>query len=256
MPYFERVSATSFRPTEHVSGGWNTAEQHIAPPMGLLAHAIESDRDARRGDDLRLARLSYDIFGTLPMDVVDVSVEVIRPGRTIELVEARLSHGGRVGLTLRAWLLDRRDTAALAGSALPPIPPSAEMAPWDPTTVWPGGFIASAGTRRVRLASGDGAYWVQSPVHLLDGEPVGPVARAARLLDIANGMTGRLLPHEVAFPNLDLTAHLFRDPVGDRIGFDTKVSTGTDGSGLTTSTVHDESGPFGTVNQIQTVRPR
>ncbi|CAM3856199.1 thioesterase family protein [Tsukamurella strandjordii] len=256
MPYFERTSATSFRPTEHVSGGWNTAEQHIAPPMGLLAHVVEQDRDARRGDDLRLARLSYDILGTLPMDVVEVAVEVIRPGRTIELVEARLSHGGRVGLTLRAWLLDRRDTTAIAGSTLAPIPAAEEMPDWDPTTVWPGGFIASTRARRVRLAPGDGAYWIDSAVPLLDDEPVGPVARAARLLDIANGMTGRLDPREVAFPNLDLTAHLFRDPVGDRMGFNTRVSTGTDGSGLTTSTIHDVDGPFGTVNQIQTVRPR
>jgi hypothetical protein len=256
MPYFERVSTRSFRPTEHVSGGWNTAEQHIAPPMGLLAHAIETDRDARRGNDLRLARLSYDILGTLPMEVVEVEVEVIRPGRTIELVEARLRHGGRTGLTLRAWLLDRRDTAAIAGGTLASIPPADEMRPWDPTTVWPGGFIASSRVHRVRRAPGDGAYWVDSDITLVDDEPVGPVARAARLLDIANGITGRLDPRDVAFPNLDLTAHLFRDPVGDRIGFNTRVSTGADGSGLTTSTVHDETGPFGTVNQMQTVRPR
>ncbi|NMD54115.1 MULTISPECIES: acyl-CoA thioesterase domain-containing protein [Tsukamurella] len=255
MPYFDRVSATAFRPTEHVSGGWNTAEQHIAPPMALLAHAVEQDRDARRDDDLRLARLSYDILGTLPMDTVEVDVRVIRAGRTIELVEAVLSHGGRAGLVLRAWLLDRRDTTAIGGSELDPIPPADRMPPYDPSTVWPGGYIASARTRREEVRPGRAAYWVESDVELLD-EPTGPVARAARFFDIANGMTPRFSPEHVAYPNLDLTAHLFRDPVGTAVGFDTRVSTGPDGAGLTHSVIHDITGPVGTVDQIQTVRPR
>ncbi|KXO88653.1 thioesterase [Tsukamurella pulmonis] len=255
MPYFDRVSETAFRPTEHVSGGWNTAEQHIAPPMGLLAHAVEQDRDARRDDGLRIARLSYDILGTLPMDVVDVEVRVVRPGRTIELVEAVLGHGGRAGLVLRAWLLDRRDTREVAASELDPIPPAEQMPEYDPSAVWPGGFIASARTRRAEERPGRAAYWVESDVPLLD-EPTGPIAQAARLFDIANGMTPRFTPEQVAYPNLDLTAHLFRDPVGGAIGFDTRVSTGPDGAGLTHSVIHDITGPLGTVDQIQTVRLR
>lgn len=255
MPYFDRVSATTFRPTEHVSGGWNTAEQHIAPPMALLAHAVEQDRDARRDDGLRVARLSYDILGTLPMDTVDVDVRVVRPGRTIELVEAVLSHGGRAGLILRAWLLDRRDTSAIAGSELDPIPSAERMPAYDPSAVWPGGYIASVRARREEIRPGRAAYWVETDVDLLD-EPSGPVARAARFFDIANGMTPRFSPEDVAYPNLDLTAHLFRDPVGGAVGFDTRVSTGPDGAGLTHSVIHDIDGPCGTVDQIQTVRPR
>ncbi|GAA1077827.1 thioesterase family protein [Tsukamurella spumae] len=254
MPYFDRVSATAFRPTEHVSGGWNTSEQHIAPPMALLAHIVEQDRDARRDDGLRLARLSYDILGTLPMETVEVQVRTVRPGRTIELVEASLSHDGRPALVLRAWLLDRRDTTALAGTEFDAIPPATEMPAWEASTVWPGGYIASTRARRVQTRPGRAAYWVQSPVPLLD-EPSGPVARAARFFDIANGMTARFRPEEVAYPNLDLTAHLFRDPDGEALGFDTRVSTGPDGAGLTHSIVHDAHGPLGTIDQIQTVRP-
>ncbi|WP_019202828.1 thioesterase family protein [Tsukamurella sp. 1534] len=256
MPYFERLSENSFRPTEHVSGGWNTAEQHIAPPMGLLAHAVERDRDARRSDGLRLARLSYDILGTLPMEPVEVDVRVMRPGRTIELVEASLSHGGRIALTLRAWLLDTRDTTVLDGTAFDRIPPADQMPEWDPSTVWPGGYIASAQARRVQTAPGRAAYWVRSDVALLADEFVGPVARAARIFDIANGMTVRADPKDVAFPNLDLTAHLFREPEGDWLGFDTRVSAGPVGAGLTDSVIHDTTGAIGKVSQIQTVRPR
>ncbi|MFN7242916.1 MAG: thioesterase family protein, partial [Dietzia cercidiphylli] len=56
-------------------------------------------------------------------------------------------------------------------------------------------------------------------------------------------------------PNIDLTAHLFREPRGEWVGFDTRVSFGPGGLGLTSSTLHDESGPIGTLAQTLTVRP-
>jgi hypothetical protein len=255
MPYFERTGDTGWTPTVHVGGAWDVAEQHVGPALGLLSHLVETDRDRRRDDGLVLARLSYDILGTLPMDEVAVTVDVRRPGRTIELVEAVMSHAGRPGVVLRAWLLHPGDTAAVAGSDLPRIPGPDEMAPWDPTTVWPGGFIDSVELRRHQDRPGRGAYWVRTGVPLVD-EPTSPTARAAGLLDIANGMTVRADPGEVAFPNLDLTAHLFRAPCGDWLGFDTTVSFGAGGLGLTSTVLHDEAGPLGTVAQTLTVRPR
>jgi hypothetical protein len=255
MAYFHRLSDSTFLATEHVSGAWNTAEQHIAPALGLLAHAVEVDRDARRGNDLVLARLSYDILGTVPVAAVEIAVRVLRPGRTIELVEASLSHDDRVAVTLRAWLLQPRDTARLRGSALVPIPLPDELPAWDPTTVWPGGFIASAEVRRAQAEPGRAAYWVRPGQPLIDGEQVSPTARAAGLLDISNGMTVRVHPKEVAFPNVDLTAHLFAEPRGEWLGFDTTVSFGADGLGVTSSVLHDVDGPVGTMSQLLTVRP-
>ncbi|HWD79579.1 MAG TPA: thioesterase family protein, partial [Kribbella sp.] len=62
-------------------------------------------------------------------------------------------------------------------------------------------------------------------------------------------------PKEVAFPNVDLTAHLFTTPRGDWLGFDTTVTFGPTGLGLTNSVLHDATGPIGTVAQLVTVRP-
>ncbi|MCV7018758.1 thioesterase family protein [Mycolicibacterium aichiense] len=256
MSYFSRVSENSFRANEHAGGAWNLAEQHIAPSFGLLAHAIETDRDARGNDHLVVARLSYDILGTVPVDaVVEIDVRVLRPGRTIELVEAALTHQERAVVLARAWLMKRYDTSALRGSGLRPIPPPAEMPGWDPSAVWPGGFIASAEVRRVEEQPGRAVYWVRTPVPLLDGEQVSPLARTAGLLDIANGMAVLVDPREVAFPNLDLTAHFFAEPAGDWVGFDTAVSIGPSGIGLTHSIIHDQTGPIGAVSQSLTVRP-
>jgi len=255
MAYFERLGPNTFRATEHVSGAWQLDEQHIAPALGLLAHLVETDHQARRPDGLVIARLSYDILGTMPVDVVDTSIQVLRGGRTIELVEARMSHDGRDAVVLRAWLLDTRDTSALAGTAFPALPHPDEVPAWPVHTFWPGGFIASAEVRRVLKEPGRGQVWVRTDLPLLADEPVSALAATAGLLDIANGMSVRADPREVAFPNLDLTAHFFRRPLGGWMGLDTTVSFGENGIGLTSSVLHDLDGPLGTVEQCLTVRP-
>ncbi|MGH3582398.1 MAG: hypothetical protein ACRDUB_12495 [Mycobacterium sp.] len=55
MHYFHRLDDTMYQATDHTGGAWNISEQHIAPSLGLLAHAVEVDRDARRSDGLRVA---------------------------------------------------------------------------------------------------------------------------------------------------------------------------------------------------------
>lgn len=255
MAYFERLGAHRFRATEHTGGAWDMETQHIAPALGLLAHAVERDRDERRGAGLVLTRLSYDILGTVPIAEVDIEVAVVRAGRTIELVEAMLSHGRRSVVRLRAWLMEERDTSAIQGTGLERIPGPDELEPWDPTTVWPGGFIATADVRRRQLEPGRASVWVRTTQPLLDSEEVSRRAAVAGLLDIANGMTVRAAPADVAFPNVDLTAHLFTQPAAGWLGLATAVSFGADGLGLTTSVVHDERGPIGTSSQCLTVRP-
>lgn len=254
MAYFTRLSNTDFRATEHTGGAWSVSEQHIAPAMGLLTHVIELDC-ARRDIGFKIGRLAFDILGVIPIDAVQTEVRSLRSGRTIELVEATMLHNGRPALKARAWLVKPNDTRPIEGNTIRPIPGRETMQPWDATTVWPGGFIATIDVRRASEGPGRAAYWARANYPLLDGEPVSPLARFASLFDIANGMAVRAAPTEVAFPNLDLTAHLFAAPRGDWLGFDTSVSFGAEGIGLTSSTIYDEAGPIGTLAQMLTLRP-
>lgn len=254
--YFQRLAPQSFQPTAHTSGAWRPDEQHIGPALGLLVHACELDRDERRDDHLVVGRLSYDILGTIPVGEVTIETRVLRPGRTIELVEAVLSHAGRATVVLRCWLMQTRATAAVAGSALQPMPPRDRMDPWRPSDLWEGGFLASTECVRELTEPGRAAYWMRPKVPLLADEPVSAVARLAGLMDIANGCAVREDPQEVAFPNVDLTTHLFAEPEGEWLGFDTSVSFGNEGLGLTHTVLHDERGPIGAMSQLLTVRPR
>ena len=103
---------------------------------------------------------------------------------------------------------------------------------------------------------GRATFWVRTPLPLVRDEEVSRLASIVGLLDIANGMTVRADPKEVSFPNVDLTAHFFTAPRSDWVGFDTSVSFGADGLGLTSSVVHDTEGPIGVSSQCLTVRPR
>lgn len=79
--YFERAGAHSYRATRHTTGAWRTSEQHIAPALGLLVHAVECDRQERAGDKV-IGRLSFDILGTAAVEEVETSVRVVRTWRS------------------------------------------------------------------------------------------------------------------------------------------------------------------------------
>ncbi|WP_029145976.1 thioesterase family protein [Microbacterium luticocti] len=254
--YFERLDQTRFRANDGVGGAWDPDEQHIAPALGLIAHEVEREHHARRKAPLQLARISYDILGVMPIDEVEVTVRMLRPGRTIELVEAQLSHDGRPAVSARAWWMQQADTAALAGSGFAPMPPRAELAPWSGAEVWPGEFVTTVEARRRQAEPGRAWTWLRPRVALLGDEPVSATARLLGMIDFVNGVTVRVGPEAAVFPNIDLTAHLFRVPGDDWIGCDTTVSFGPTGMGLTHTILHDERGPLGAVEQSLTVRPR
>lgn len=190
------------------------------------------------------------------MNAFEVETRVARPGRTIELVEVTASHGGRAAVTLRAWMLQTHDTAGIQGGLLPTMPSPNDTPEWSPDDIWPGGAIRSIATRREFVGTGRSRTWIR-PLHpLLDTEPVSNRARMLGMVDFANGIATRVPPEVALYPNVDLTASMFREPTGEWFGLDTTVSFGADGIGLTEAVLSDVSGPLGTSSQTLTVRPR
>lgn len=252
--YFKRISDTRFQATSHVVGAWNVEEQHIAPTMGLLTHLIERDH-AGRGGQLHLARVSTDILGVLTLDEVEVQLRVIRPGRTIELLEAELSQNGRPAVIMRAWMLQHIDNANITGSAFDPMPSINEVEPFDFGGRWPGNFVHTVEARKHELGPGRAQCWLRPLIPLLDDEPVSTTARMLGAIDVSNGLTPRVSPYEVIFPNVDFHASILRPPEGEWTGLDIRVSFGPDGTGITQTVLHDETGPVGSLTQTTTVRP-
>lgn len=254
--YFVRVDGRRYRPTVLTGGAWTEAEQHISPLNGLIVHAIDRFVAERGSDDLEIGRISIDILGVLAIEDFDIDVVVLRPGRTIELLEATVTAAGRPAVRARVWRMATSDTAAVAGGPSDALTPPGDLAGWQMSDLWPGGYIASLDVRPVgEPQPGRTTAWISTSVALVADEPVGTLARYVALVDTANGIAVRQRPTEWMFPNLDLTIHLARQPRGDWVGLDTTVTFGPDGHGLTSSVLHDQGGPVGHANQILTVRP-
>lgn len=257
--YYRRVSDTAFEPTRHVQGAWRDDEQHMGPASGLLAHALET---VYPRPDLQLCRISYEILGVIAAERSEIEVEVIRPGRTIELLQARMVIDGRTAIRATGWRLATGDTAAAAGGAPEPLPDPQLWPDFDITDRWSGGYIDSL---RVRLAPdarpGDCRAWLTTDVTLIEDEPVSDLAAFTALVDTANGLAAREDPQAWLYPNLDLTIHYVRSPRLDGprqrwVGLDTAAVWGPDGVGLTSSTVYDRHGAVGRAEQILTLRRR
>jgi hypothetical protein len=255
--YFVRVGANRFRPTLHTAGAWSTAEQHFSPLAGLLTHAVDRFVAARGPDSRVDARLSFDILGTVGIEEFDVAVDVVRPGKTVELVEAVAEARGRAFVRARIWRLERGETSAIADGQPDPLPPPDHGEPWALTSVWPGGYIASLDVRGVgERTAGRSTVWIRTPVALVAGEPASDLARYVGLLDTANGIAVRRPPETWFYPNVDLTVSFYRQPGGEWVGLDTTVVFGPEGQGVTSTTLHDETGPVGIATQTLTIRSR
>ncbi|MZD07989.1 thioesterase family protein [Streptomyces sp. SID5785] len=231
---------------------------HFSPLGGLVVHAVDRYLAGRPGaEGLAIARISFDILGRLALDECEITVESVRPGRTIELLEAVVVIAGRPVVRARAWLLASADTEAVAGGAAEVLTPPEEVAAWDMASVWPGGYIASIDVRPLAPPRpGRTTAWIASPLELVAGEPSSALASFVALVDTANGIAVRESPTEWMFPNVDLTLHLHRQPRGRWTGLDTTVTFGPAGHGVTSTVLHDVHGPVGHAQQILTVRPQ
>ncbi|WP_367047560.1 thioesterase family protein [Streptomyces sp. Je 1-332] len=254
--YYEPIDEHRYKPTAHAGGAWDTDEQHFSPLGGLIVHAIDRQLAARPDNGLVLSRISFDILGRLALDECEIRVETLRPGRTIELVEAVVLMADRPVVRARAWLLASGDTSAVAGGGADKLTPPEELATWPMASVWPGGYIASLDVRPVSPPQpGRTTAWISTALDLVAGQTASPLASYIALVDTANGIAVRQPPTAWMFPNVDLTVHLHRRPEGGWTGLDTTVTFGPTGQGVTSTVLHDVRGPVGHAQQILTVRP-
>ena len=253
------ISVAHYQPTKHAQGAWNEHEQHMAPATGVLTAELNGYAPQ---DNMRIARISLDILGLIPLDDFTITTRCIRPGKTIELIEAVMSSRGRDAIIARAWRLMTQDTSEIAGiedqqSAHKPE----DLSAWDGMKGWPGGFIES-----VRLVTdtqrrpGRGMIWITNDVEMVEGVPTDDLVHLLGMVDTANGVVPRvglgLSKLEWMFPNTDLQIHMHRKPQGRWLGIDAVQQYGDDGIGLTSAILHDTQGPFGRSEQILTIRPK
>jgi hypothetical protein len=246
-----------FHATASTTGPWFADAQHVGPPSALLARAMERLPDGR---GLQLVRLTVEVLGPVPAAEVQVTAAVERPGRSIELVAAEMSAGGRTVLRARGWRIAAGDTTAVTAGAAEPLPPPVEGTPqttWGEG--WLPGFVDAVEWRWVAggpPGTGPGTAWIRPRVPLVAGEKPTPAQRLMLAADCANGVGAPLDLREWLFVNTELTVHLHRPPVGEWIGVDATTVVGPTGAGTVSAVLHDEHGHTGRSAQALIVRPR
>ena len=253
--YYRQTGEGTYRSTVHAQGAWNPHEQHMAPATGVLVHELE--RFAPR-EDMRMARISLDIHGLIHGGEFEVKTRMIRPGRTIELIEAEMVSQGRTCIVARGWRLKTLDSTPVAALEDPEVMSPESLGPFVGMAPWPGGYIEALDFRAANgHRPGKGVVWMRNHLEMVQGVPTTDFVRLMGMVDTANGVAPRVEPGPASwmFPNVDLQIHMYRAPAGQWLGIEAQQSYGTDGIGLTSAVLHDVHGPFGRSEQILTVRP-
>ncbi|WP_170155219.1 thioesterase family protein [Lentzea atacamensis] len=250
--FYLPLGEDTFRSTEHTVGPWGPDSQHLGPPSALLVRALMARRPT-------FARVTFEVLGPVPVAELTVSTSVERPGRSVELLSASLSHEGRVVLTARAWHIVGSNTTAVAGGDVTGMAPPSSAVPMEIPDFWSGGYLAAVEWLSVSggiFTPGDAQVWARPRVAVVDGFEPSPLERLFSVVDSASGVSSRVDIRKWYAINTDLTVHLHRQPVGEWVGMDARTTIGPDGTGLATSTVHDVEGPVGTTAQALFVRER
>ncbi len=246
-----------FHATSATTGPWFADAQHAGPPSALLARALERCTPQA---DTQIGRISVDVLGPVPAGEVAVRATVERPGRSITLLAAELTAGGRAVMRARGWRLATGDTVGVATAATATLPPpEAARLRTELPPGWLPGFIDALEWRWVHGWLGDpgpGAAWARQRVPLVEGEEPTPLQRMLLVADSGNGVAAPLDIREWLFVNTELTVHLHRPPSGTWMAVDARTTVGPSGMGTVAGLLFDEQGQVGRSAQCLTVRHR
>lgn len=252
-------AAERFVATDLARGPWDPGAQHGGAPAALLVRAFER---LPGGEQLILARVTYELLRPVPLGALEVRAEVVRPGRRVQLLEASLrTEDGVEVMRARALKVQRSDAASFEVEALLPTAtsPADGRANDYPS---PAGPMFATDAMDIRFTSGAflergaATAWFRLRHPLVAGEIPSPLQRLAAAADFGNGISAVLPWGDYVFINPDLTIYLERAPVGEWFLLDSETRLGHEGIGVTESLIYDDQGRVGRATQALLVTSR
>jgi hypothetical protein len=247
-----------FAATELTRGPWDPRAQHAGPPAALVGRAIEHCGEP---DGMQVGRVTLEILGPVPIATLSVSAKVVRPGRSVELVEAELSGPDGPAMRASAWRLRTRDVQLSpepAGAAAPPGPSEGGESDFFDTGQ-DVGYHTAMEYRFIDgsfLEPGPATVWMRMRHPLVTGEQPSPLQRVLTAADSGNGVSAALDHRRYLFINTDLSVHLHRPPDGEWVCLEARTYPEPNGVGLADTALYDERGRIGRAAQTLLVRER
>jgi hypothetical protein len=241
--------------TSATEGPWSPRLQHGGPPAALLVRALQALPGPQPG---RLARVTLEFLGPVPVGAVDVAAAVERDGRSVQLLSGELSAGGRAVLRARAWVLRTDDAGPTAGATgVAAIPgPDAGVAG---TAEFDFGYGHAMQWRTVGGRAdrpGPATVWARPRLPLVPDEQPSPEQVTALAADAGSGVSWELPWDSWSFVNVDLDLSFARRPIGGWVGMAARTTMAGDGTGQCRTVLHDGDGWFGQSVQSLLVAPR
>ncbi|GGF43478.1 hypothetical protein GCM10011519_16710 [Marmoricola endophyticus] len=227
-----------FVPTVSTAGPWTPDAEHGGPPAALLGRATEQLLPA----DRTVARYALDLLGPIGLGPLAVSAQVLRPGRTVSLLQAELhdESTGRCVAVARSWSLPAHEDGP-GEPAAPGDRPDDGVERGRPAG-WGSGYLDAVDWRWLAGGleePGAGAAWMRPKVPLVAGEAMSPLQRVLACVDSASGVSAALDIRRWAFMNVELTVTFLRPAEGDWVRLDAATTLGPGAVGSTTGTVSD-----------------
>jgi hypothetical protein len=193
---------------------------------------------------------------------VRVEAEVVRPGRSVQMIEASLSAQDEEVMKARAWRLRTHPLEIPADVASTPGPPPGPEQGHQPEFFDTGqsvGYHTAMEWRSVGggfLEPGPATAWMRMGCGLVAGEEPTPLQRTLVAADVGNGISAVLDLRRYLFINVDLSVHLERLPEGEWVCVDAVTLPQPNGVGTAESVLSDERGRIGRAVQALLISER
>lgn len=245
---------------EATIGPWGKELQHGGPVAALLATRIEQAAGAD-GVTSRIGQVALEFLSPVPVATLDVTTEVVRPGKKIALWSTRASVGGRAVARMSAWVLSiaegRSPLVHLEDEPPPPRPETAIETYFTSVPRFPYGDALEWRFAKGHFAEvGPATVWARLRVGIVEGEPVSPLARLLAMVDSANGISAELDVAKFLFVPVNLTVTVARHPSTEWVAMSAETSIASDGLGVTRAHLFDERGRIGEALQSLFVEGR
>lgn len=245
-PLFARLEDGSWAPDAVTRGPFAGMQGGAA--AALLCSAVEGEANA----DFFVASTATHFLRPVPLEPLRVSLEWVRKGRRVAVVDSELRHGDRLVAIQRATLIRPVEQGDLpippARSGQPGAAPIAEMpAPHG------GSWMMDA--MEVR-GDAQGVLWFRLKRPVAPG--AGSVASLLPAADWAHGLgppLGASARTPCAIPNPDLATHMLRPPVSDWIGLEPASAWSNASIGVGWASLYDVEGPIGRVAMSIAIGP-
>ena len=266
-PLFVR-EGEHYHPSETAASPWGPMTLHGGASTALMVSAMEERFSAT---DMQLARLTVDLFRSVPMAPLWIECKTIRDGRRVKVFDVSL-YSDDVEVCRASGLILLKDAIEVPDYANNDLalPDAIDKARHQEPHIGVGETMRmrkaanTPGLHRViplkpvflNIGVGHGCSWLKLPVAVIEGRDNSPLLSVAALADFANGFSQVHLNEEVGFINADLSVNLFRMPESEWLCIDSRAFPQSTGLSMVETVLYDERGMIGRVSQSNLTLPR